>query len=43
MSLIVESQESVFEAKKVTESGELFIEGICMVADVVNKNKRLLL
>lgn len=40
MSLIVESQESVFEAKS-SETGELYIEGICMVADVVNKNRRL--
>ncbi|URC15133.1 prohead core scaffold protein and protease [Paraglaciecola Antarctic GD virus 1] len=40
MSLIVESQVEVFEVKNST-NGELFIEGVCMVADVVNKNKRL--
>ena len=40
MSFIVEGQELVFESRK-SDKGELFIEGCCMVADVVNKNKRL--
>jgi hypothetical protein len=39
MSFIVESQVELFEVK--TKGNELYIEGVCMVADVINKNNRL--
>lgn len=39
MSFIVENQESLFEAK--VENKNLYIEGICMVSNVINANKRL--